>query len=291
MMQSRPGTNPDVSEWKGQDITDFQEDLRLKVNGQLSEKWFYTHMKVSNPSLPRIDALNMLSKYTGYDNWNDFRFKNSGSLSVAVDLNGRSRMYILILSLVLLTIVAIFILRMINIHNYQFTFIDSDTGDPILNSRIKADMFLNNESVVSYTSDKGRISIKTDQEKIRVIIRAPYYITDTVVRVLNKHNRVEKINMRVDTYALLIHYFSRTDVTGWNERRSQLYRIFSEDALIFQLPGKGDLQGMEIYNKNEFIDRLTMPSSVLKRLEIIDCRYKDGKIILLRYRTNPEKDN
>ena len=248
-------------------------------------------MKVSNPSLPRIDTLNMLSRYVGYENWSDFRFKNSGSFSGIADLKRRSRMYILILSLVLFTIVSIFILRMTNIHNYQFTFIDSDTGDPILNSRIKADIFLNNESVVSYTSDKARISIKTDQEKIRVIIRAPYYLTDTVVRVLNKSNRVQKINMSVDTYALLIHYFSRTDVTGWNERRSQLDRIFSEDALIYQLPGKGDVLGMEIYNKHEFIDKLTMPSSVLRRLEILDCRYRDGKIILLRFRTNLEKNN
>jgi hypothetical protein len=40
MKQSYPGMNPEISEWKGQEITDFQEDLLVKVNGRLSEKWF-----------------------------------------------------------------------------------------------------------------------------------------------------------------------------------------------------------------------------------------------------------
>ena len=83
MKQSYPGMNPEISDWKGQEITDFQEDLLIKVNGRLSEKWFYSHIKTSNPSLPRIDVLNMLSKYAGYSNWNDFRYKNSEQIPLA----------------------------------------------------------------------------------------------------------------------------------------------------------------------------------------------------------------
>jgi hypothetical protein len=80
MMRSYPGIDPDITNWKGQNITDFQEDLRIKVNGQLSEKWFYTHMKGESESLPRIDVLNMLSQYSGYINWQDFRHKKMGIL-------------------------------------------------------------------------------------------------------------------------------------------------------------------------------------------------------------------
>jgi len=36
MMRSYPGIDPDISNWKGQEITDFQEELIKKLNGQLS---------------------------------------------------------------------------------------------------------------------------------------------------------------------------------------------------------------------------------------------------------------
>jgi hypothetical protein len=80
MMQSYPGIDPDISKWKGQEITDFQEDLRIKANGQISEKWFYTHIKGENSSMPRIDVLDLLSQYAGYINWQDFRHKNLANL-------------------------------------------------------------------------------------------------------------------------------------------------------------------------------------------------------------------
>ena len=76
MQESYPGINPDISEWKGQEITDFQEELLKSVNAHISEKWFYTHMKSVSKSMPRIDVLNLLSKYAGYANWDDFVFKN-----------------------------------------------------------------------------------------------------------------------------------------------------------------------------------------------------------------------
>ena len=68
--------NSDIKKWKGQDITFLQDDLSDKVNGRISEKWFYTHIKANTGKLPRIDMLNILSKYTGYQNWNDLKDKS-----------------------------------------------------------------------------------------------------------------------------------------------------------------------------------------------------------------------
>ena len=62
----------DIRMWKGNTITDFQEDLRRKTKGSISEKWFYTYIKKETAKLPRIDMLNLLSVYVGYNNWNDF---------------------------------------------------------------------------------------------------------------------------------------------------------------------------------------------------------------------------
>jgi len=64
----------DISKWKGIDIIYFQEDLRKKAKGNISEKSFYTYFKTSHVTkLPRIDMLNLLSIYTGYDSWYEFK--------------------------------------------------------------------------------------------------------------------------------------------------------------------------------------------------------------------------
>ena len=87
MQQSYPGINPSISEWRGQEITDFQEELLRKANAHISEKWFYNHMKSVSRTLPRIDVLNLLCKYAGYANWDDFVFKNQDLISAAQSEN------------------------------------------------------------------------------------------------------------------------------------------------------------------------------------------------------------
>lgn len=64
----------EISKWKGIDIIYFQEDLRKKAKGNISEKSFYTYFKNSPVTkLPRIDMLSLLSIYAGYSSWYDFK--------------------------------------------------------------------------------------------------------------------------------------------------------------------------------------------------------------------------
>ena len=292
MKISYPGMNPEISEWKGQEIIDFQEELLRKVNSRLSEKWFYTHIKSENQSLPRIDVLNMLSQYAGYLNWADFRHRNSDSVPFADTLKKPDSVPVKILLIFLLTISLLFILfKIINTQTYRFGFIDADSGEPIISSKIQADILLKDESPLYYVSDKnGNIILKTDQSRIRMVVRAPYYMQDTIIRVLKKFNRSEKIGLKVDSYSLMIKYFSQTDVAGWQKRRDQLNRIISDEAMIFQFQDVKEGTGMELFNKQEFIDRLTMPASSLSKLEIIDSKYDHGQIVLLRFKINRIKE-
>jgi hypothetical protein len=291
MKLTYPGMNPEVSEWKGQEITDFQEDLLKKVNGRLSEKWFYTHMKASGISLPRIDVLNMLSKYAGYSNWDDFRFKKSAQVPIPEKLKKANNIFIKIPVLVVFTVILLYAAyRIINTQKYHFTFIDSETGEPIQNSNIMVDLLLKDESPLSYKcDDDGSLVLRTDQSKIKMIVRAPYYSPDTVQRILKKFNHLEQIKLHIDPYALMIHYFSQTDVKGWQNRREQLDRIFNEGAIIYQVPDKMGVAGMELYNKREFIDKLTMPTTSLRQIEILDTRYDRGQIVLLRFKVKLDK--
>ncbi len=297
MKLSYPGMNPEISQWKGQEITDFQEELLIKVNGRLSEKWFYTHLKASGSSLPRIDVLNMLSKYAGYTNWDDFRFKNTERVSdedriketfKQNNLKNSNKVFLTIpLLLIVVTALLFMVYKLMDTQNYCFIFVDADTGEPIVNGNIQVDLLLNGESPVNYFCDStGNLVLRTDQSKIKMAVRSPYYISDTVERMLKKFNRTEKVRLRADANALMIRYFSQTDVQAWQKRRDQLDKILSEEVLIYQLPEPKQGSAMEIFNKSEFIDKLTMPASSLRQIEILDAQYDDGKIAVLRFKIN-----
>jgi len=292
MMQSYPGIDPDISKWKGQEITDFQEDLRIKVNGQISEKWFYTHMKADNSSLPRIDILDLLSQYAGYLNWQDFRHKNTNSIPPAEKPRGQISILIKIPLLLTAVMIGVFlIIKIINTQSYRFTFIDADTGEPVTDKNLRVELLTGNDSPSSIEpGDDGGITVRTGEGRVTMVVKAPYYLTDTVTRTLKKFSQNEKVSLHADYYALMVSYFSKSDVESWVKRREQLDNIFSDDAIIYQFPDNSAGTGMLIYNKWEFIDRITMPSSGLRQIEILDNRYQNGKISILRFRIKGDKE-
>ncbi|MGC9341320.1 MAG: hypothetical protein ACP5E3_01320, partial [Bacteroidales bacterium] len=76
MQLSHPEVPGLLSDWKGQDILAFQVELQETLKENISEKWFYTHMKSNHKKLPRIDTLNLLSRFVGYKSWNDFKYNH-----------------------------------------------------------------------------------------------------------------------------------------------------------------------------------------------------------------------
>ena len=80
----------------------------------------------------------------------------------------------------------------------------------------------------------------------------------------------------------MIHYFSNSKLTDWKRRKAQLEIVFSEDAMIYQIDPDGQL-GMDILNKSEFINKLTIPINSLRNIEVLQTKYKAGKIVELRF--------
>ncbi|MEG0695641.1 hypothetical protein [Algoriella sp.] len=71
-LEENSAQSDNISDWRGQEITSFQDDLFNKTRSTVSEKWFYTYFKSDFKKLPRIDMLNLLSQYCGYKNWAHF---------------------------------------------------------------------------------------------------------------------------------------------------------------------------------------------------------------------------
>lgn len=288
MQKSYPGIPNSISNWKGQNIIDFQDDLRFKQNEYISEKWFYTHMKLGNSKLPRIDILNFLSKYVGYQSWEEFKLKNS-NVNVDIPPDKSNRVFYL-LPLIMLVALTLFylIFKSLYTQEYTFCFYDDDTKEPIVNSIIEVSVLSKDESPVNYLCNKeGCFIIKTNKRILKFVVETPYYQTDTILRTLNKFNRKENVKLKIDDYAVMIQYFSNSNVGDWLKRKEDLNQVFSDSAKIFQVL-EGTI-GMEIYNKWEFINKLTFPASSLRDIEIIDAQYKGEKITRLRFKQNGPK--
>ncbi|MBT3385667.1 MAG: hypothetical protein HN778_01055 [Prolixibacteraceae bacterium] len=285
MQQSYPGIPDSISNWKGQNIIDFQSDLRFKQKENISEKWFYIHMKSSNSKLPRIDILNFLSKYVGYKNWEEFKLK-TGNDTFEIQPDNSNRVFYLV-PLIMLVAVAVFylIFKSMYTQEYTFCFYDNDTKEPIVNSIIEIGVLSDNESPVNYLCNKdGCFTIKTNKRILKFVVETPCYHPDTIVRTLNKFNRTENVKLKIDDYAIMIQYFSNSNVNDWLKRRENLNDMFSDSAKIFQVL-EGTV-GMEMYNKWEFINKLTLPANSLRDIEILDTKYGDEKITHLRFIQN-----
>jgi len=291
MQQSFPGISVSISEWKGQDIVNFQEELLQKVNAHISEKWFYTHMKSDQGKLPRIDVLNLLSKYVGCADWNDFVFKNSGKLlRPAVKSGNRYFLIVPALAIIIMGLLLLFY-KMISTREYTFCFYDADTKEPITvtnsnnNNKIEVSIILENESPVNYLcSPDGCFTLKTDRSFIRLVVNTPYYRNDTIKRTLKKFNQQETIGLKANEYALMLKYFSEKNVEDWQKRRTKLDEMFDDNAMIYQVMNDKMGTGIELYTKWEFIDKMTMPSQSLKNIEILNTKYIGERIAVLRFR-------
>jgi hypothetical protein len=291
MQQSYPGISPSISDWKGQEITDFQEELLINVNTRISEKWFYNHIKTENKSLPRIDVLNMLSKYVGYANWDDFVYKHEGQAGKPKILSRPNRFFIIVPLLVLVVATMLFILfKLLSNREYKLSFYDAHTREVIKGSLIEIQLLSDKESPVKYLTDStGSLTIKSDERIIKMVVNAPYYKQDTITRILKSFERDQNISLQPNDYALIIVYFSQMKVDDWQKRRTSLENMIDDNAMIYQVLQDENGPGMELFNKQEFIDRLTLPTGSLKRIEILDTKFKNDKIMVLRFRINEKK--
>ncbi len=285
MKQAYPGISDNIEDWKGQEIIDFQEELRIRVKEHISEKWFYLHMKSEKEKLPRIDILNLLSRFAGYIDWNDFMYQHQGEVRGKTHPDHSDRLFYLVPFLLVVIFGIIFlIIKLGTYREYQFCFINQLTKKPVTDSQIDIVLLWKNESPEYSSCDSnGCFSIRTNKSRIRFVVKAPYYRMDTVSRSLSRAKRNETISLRTNDYAMMIHYLSNSSVVDWEARRAQLDNIFSDNVMIYQVLMDQNL-GMEVYNKWEFINKITMPSKGLENLEIIEMTFSGKQISALWFR-------
>ena len=288
-----PDIEARILDWKGKEIKLFQEQLSEKVGGYISEKWFYTHIKnPNNTKLPRIDMLNMLASYVGFDSWELYceqeALKPPSVKQEAPKVSKQRRqvvkkswLYILVLLLGVGGALSFIFLN--KKEAVTICFIDSYTKKPVTTAPIELILNDNKRNENSIFADStGCVSWLLNGKKMTVLAKAPYYKPKAFDIYTTTHGENRFITLEPDDYAMMLHYFSTTKVEDWKRRRSQLDEIIADHAKIIQVL-EVDGVGMELYNKDEFINKLTLPISSLRNIEILHTEYEDGKIVFVRF--------
>ncbi|WP_422105804.1 hypothetical protein [Winogradskyella sp.] len=267
-----------IEDWRGDEIIAFQEDLFTSVKARVSEKWFYTYIKNDADKLPRIDMLNMLSSYVGFKNWNDFKEQHK----IAIHSKAPKKVRVKYLwSLVLIPCVLLAFSIMNKKKDYQFCFYDAIKNEPIKNVILNIKILEEGQSPIHKVSDSlGCFSYVSSENEIRFVVESPYYRTDTIVRQFDK-DKSRIVKLTADDYALMLNYYTNKNIKEWKTHRDKLDAIFSDDAIIYQLFSNSNT--VELYTKQEFIQKLTIPTRSLKGMKILDKTEVDGKILKLKF--------
>lgn len=359
----------EISKWKGIDIIYFQEDLRKKAKGNISEKSFYTYFKNSPVTrLPRIDMLNILSVYAGYVSWYDFKknhlfadeilkdyeelqeseidelekevdntqilepdpekeeitqisipketslaeeksiLQNNSTDNQPIeiqkeelstyDISENKSTFSLVKKYIWLGISAILAILAgllgfkdeIFSKKYYYSFIDADRNSKI-NAELQVQILKENETPILYVAKPNEPFVYTTKSKsLTMVVSSPFYRTDTIQRNLETAPEAENIELKPNDYAIMLFYYSKS-LKDLKKKRISLNYLISDHALIYQV-FDNQFYGVETMDKQRYINLVTLPSTSLEKLEVIDTQTdKSGKIVMIKFKIDNDEEN
>lgn len=171
---------------------------------------------------------------------------------------------------------------------YTYCFIDADRNIRIPNN-LSIQVIKENESPIHYRLKAGEcFTYQTHSEKrITMKVSSPYYETAEIIRNLEEAPINETIILKPNNNAIMLHYYSHS-ITNLKKKREQLNRLISDNALIYQV-FDNDYYGVETLTKQKYINLMTLPSSSLAGLNVIDTQIKNGKLVMIKFRVNNEE--
>jgi len=259
--------------WKtfsSQDIQNLIDLIAVQVKQTVSEKWIYTHLKVeTNDKLPRKDMLDILSQLVGYSGWDEYVFKWKQEVVPNVVQPKRNYNVVFSLGFIGLFLIGFFSYRYLNREEVQTIEVkNAFTEEQINSEEVKAVMIENNvETPIEIVDSKIQITTK---DSAKIVLKSPYYKDKTIV--VGKENS-NAIILQPDDYAKMLKGFMKSDIKDWETRKEQLQMILADDLEVLVML-KNDL-GIEYFNKQEFSEKLIVPSVALKRMKVIDIQSND----------------
>ncbi|MEM1216691.1 MAG: hypothetical protein AAGJ82_13440 [Bacteroidota bacterium] len=269
-----------LADFRQQDIAQLQALLMEKVQGRVSEKWFYTHLKGKpQDKLPRIDMLNLLARFVGADSWAAYAGQVAAKSKPSVHTSNWPRWWWLVP--VLLIILGWRWAMWEQPMDLYLQFVDALRQVPITETNVQVQVVTpDQQTELFFSNEQGQVILPEVADVVTIYTQAAYYLPDTLQ--LRPQTEEHLVALQSDDYALMIHYFSTAKVEDWKRRREQLDQAFADEAVIYQLDPQGQL-GMDMLNKQEFINKLTIPINSLRNVKVWKTRYAAGQIVELRF--------
>jgi len=259
--------------WKtfsSQDIQNLIDLIAVQVKQRVSEKWIYTHLKSeTKDKLPRKDMLDILSQFVGFSGWDEYYFKAKQNNIGAITKPRNNNAKVVFVAGIILLLLVLFSYQMLKKEEMQTIEVkNAFTEKQINGDEVKAVVIENNiESPVEIIDSKIQIEAK---DSTKIVIKSPYYKEKTII--IHKENTIP-ITLQPIDYAMMLKGFMKSDIKNWQTRKEQLQMILSNDLEVLIML-KNDL-GIEYFNKNEFSEKLIVPSVSLKKMKIIDIQCND----------------
>ncbi len=332
-LESHSPSFDDISKWRGIDIIYFQEDLRQKAKGNISEKTFYTYFKNNaQEKIPRIDMLNILSVYVGFNTWSEFRKKNPipedkknveisstfiqpeviptqkeeltevsqpttsidnqafDEINQNINFNHSKQSFFkrylwLGISVFLFTVVLILVFYdNLFYKKYTYAFTDADRNSSI-KGELDVKIIRENESPILFKIKPNSPFVyenRTKSKSLKMEISSPFYKPETIIRDLTNAPENENIELKPNEYAVQLYYYSKS-IKDFKKKTNELNKLISDNALIYQVVDS-DIYGIETLDKQKYISLVTLPTTTLENLEVIDSQMKNGKIVMIKFK-------
>lgn len=315
--ESNSASSTNISEWKGQDIVSFQEDMFEKTKSTVSEKWFYTYFKSDFKKLPRIDMLNILAQYAGYSGWPEFsahhqnnRLENKNSdepikideapTEISIEeqkvkekeskikpekkkLSPYLLFSILGLGLLFFGIYILFFHQ----RTYEFCFIDADRNLPVTEP-IEITIARQNFTPLELMTEKGCVEFSSKEDTLLMTIKSTYYKQDTFKIDLRLYQGKETIRLQPDDYKVMLRHYSKSSQSV-KDRIKMLDQMIDDHALIYQV-FDNEYFGVEVLSKKQYINLMSLPTTSLKNFTLIEAeKNKNGKITKIKFKINSDE--
>jgi len=315
--ESNSATSTNISEWKGQDIVTFQEDIFAKTKSTVSEKWFYTYFKSDFKKLPRIDMLNILSQYAGHTSWAAFsrlhqnhqRLEESPEITVEpkpetkqkeepkpeeivpeVKTVKRKPRYFMwaLFGLLISGIIGIGVyFGFFYQKTYEFCFLDADRNTYITDP-IEITIAREGFTPLELVSENGCVEFSSMEDTLLMTIKSPYHKQDTFKINLHQYQGKENIRLEPDDYKVMLRHYSKSSQSV-KERIKMLDEMIDDKALIYQVYDN-EYFGVEVLSKKQYINLVSLPTSSLKNFTLIEAERKNGKIVKIKFKIHSDEN-
>lgn len=266
-----PYFNGDWKNFSSQDILNLIEAVFEVTKSSVSEKWIYTHLKPEiNEKLPRKDMLNIFSKYVGKSSWDEFKF--SFKEVEKIEINEKVIVNEKIAKPKKRVIFGFILLVFSCIVFWRLTKKEANTQIIDLKEQFSNDTIASDNTKVYVVEDKIEKEIPIEKSKIevnknaQVVIKSPFYKEKKID--LTQTPNVDKVSLQPNDYTNILQGFIKSDIKDWQTRKNQLEKILHDNLEVIVML-KNNL-GAEYFNKEEFSQKLIIPTASLKKMKIVE---------------------